>query len=123
MSNEELDRPEGVAGRLHDRLTEAAAKSEIVSYSELEDLLKLDMRSPDDRRKIGVWLGEISRWEVARGRPMLSSVVWHKDLSGPGRGFYNLVVELGLVHGGEDELAFATRQLLATQAEWSRRAR
>ena len=28
---------------------------------------------------------------------MLSSVVWHKDLSGPGRGFNNLGVELGLV--------------------------
>lgn len=119
----EPDRPEGVAGRLHERLAQAAASGELVYYSELEELLKLDMRSPNDRRKVGEALGEISRWEVARGRPMLSSVVWHKDLSGPGRGFYNVGVELGLVRGDEDELAFATRQLIATQLEWSRRRR
>ena len=67
MSADQLDRPEGVARRLHDRLTEAAAAGVLVYYSELEGLLKLDMRSPNDRKKVGEALGEISHGRLLEG--------------------------------------------------------
>jgi hypothetical protein len=104
--------------RLYQRLVEAAKARQLVAYSELEGLLGLDMDLPNDRKRVGELLGEISRYEVQEGRPMLSSVVWHKDMSGPGRGFFNLGVELGRVRGSEDELAFATRELNATYDAW-----
>ena len=110
--------PEGVNVWLYERLVAAARAGEILSYSDIGPTLKLNFESPADRNRIGHLLGEISRHEVAQGRPMLSSVVWHKDLSGPGVGLRNLGIELGLVWGDEDDLAFATRQLKATHAYW-----
>jgi hypothetical protein len=107
--------------QLYERLTEAAKRRGLIAYGELEPLLGLNMDNPNDRARIGQLLGGISRHEVRNGRPMLSSVVWHKDMSGPGRGFYNLGTELGRVRGGEDELVFATRELNATYAEWERK--
>ena len=101
---------------LYQRLLDAAKGRGIVAYADLEKLLGLDLDNPSDRKRIGELLGEISRYEVREGRPMLSSVVWHKDMSSPGRGFLNLGTELGRVRGGEDELAFATRELNATYA-------
>jgi hypothetical protein len=109
----------GVEPRLYGRLIEAAKARELIAYSELEALLGLDMDMPNDRKRIGELLGAVARHEVAAGRPMLSSVVWHKDMTGPGRGFFNLGVELGRVRGGEDERAFAKRELNATYEAWA----
>ncbi len=117
------DRAEGALDiELYDRLVEAARGSETVAYGELGDMLHLDFGNPNDRRRVGVLLGEISRFEVAAGRPMLSSVVIHKDDFQPGRGFFALGQELGLVQAGEDDMAFAIRQLKATWAAWAGRA-
>ena len=108
---------------LYQRLADAAKRQELLAYGDLKKLLGLDMDNPNDRKRIGEMLGEISRYEVLEGRPMLSAVVWHKDMSGPGRGFFNLGTELGRVRGGEDELAFATRELDATYAVWATKER
>lgn len=110
--------PDEVNHWLYARLIEAARAGDILSYSDVGKPLGLDFESPADRNVIARLLGEISRHEVAEGRPMLSSLVWHKDLSGPGVGLRNLGIELGLVWGDEDDLAFATRQLNATHAYW-----
>lgn len=104
---------------LYDRLVEAARVSETVAYGELGEMLHMDFGNPNDRRRVGVLLGDISRLEVAAGRPMISSVVIHKDDFQPGKGFFALGRELGLVDPGEDELAFAIRQLKATWATWA----
>jgi hypothetical protein len=77
------------------------------------------MDYPPHREEMSQVLGAISRHEVAKGRPMLSSVVLQKDASGPGKGFYRLGRELGLVLPGEDELGFSVRQLKETFAFWS----
>lgn len=108
---------------LYDRLVEAARASETVTYGELAEMLHMDFGNPNDRRRVGVLLGEISRFEVAAGRPMLSSVVIHKNDFQPGKGFFGLGQELGLVGAGEDEVAFAIRQLKGTWAEWATRER
>lgn len=110
--------PEGVNAWLYERLVEAARSGSLLSYTDVGKPLGLDFQSPADRNVIARLLGEISRHEVAQGRPMLSSVVWHADLSGPGVGLRNLGVELGLVRGDEDDLAFATRQLNSTFEFW-----
>lgn len=105
---------------LYDRLVEAARADETVSYGELGEMLHLDFSDPNDRRRVGVLLGDISRSEVAQGRPMLSSLVIHKDDFQPGKGFFALGRELNLVEPGEDEMAFAIRQLKATWRAWPR---
>lgn len=110
--------PEGVDRWLYVRLVEAARARQILSYTDVGKPLGLDFDSPADRNVIARLLGEISRYEVSQGRPMLSSVVWHKDLSGAGVGLRNLGIELGIVRGDEDDLAFATRQVNATHAFW-----
>ncbi len=50
---------------------------------------------------------------------MLSSIVWYKDMSSPGPGLYKLGIELGVVRGNEDELAFAIRQVKDTHMFWA----
>jgi hypothetical protein len=113
--------PEHVNKWLYERLVAAAKAGEILSYSDVGKPLHLHFESPAERNIIARLLGEIAQYEVEQGRPMLSSVVWHKDLSGPGVGLRNLGLELGLVHGDEDDLAFGTRQLNATHAFWKGR--
>jgi hypothetical protein len=108
--------PEGVNAWLYEELVEAARAGKILNYTYGGKPLKLNFESSADRNVIARLLGEISRYEVSQGRPMLSSVVWHKDTSGPGVGLRNLGIELGLVRGEEDDLAFATRQLNDTFA-------
>ena len=104
---------------LRQRLIEAARAGQLVAYGELEEMLCLSFDNPNDRRIVGEYLGEISRFEVAAGRPMLSSVVWHKDMSGPGKGFFTLAVELGLADEAEAELDVAVRELKRTNEYWA----
>jgi hypothetical protein len=111
--------PEHVHRWLYERLVAAARAGEVLSYSDIGPELKLDFENPADRNRIGVLLGEISSYEYSQGRPLLSSVVWHKDFSGPGVGLRNLGIELGIVRGDEDDLAFGTRQLKDTHAYWA----
>lgn len=118
MSPELGQPPEGVNAWLYERLVQAARTGQILSYTDVGKPLGLEFESPADRNVIARLLGEISRYEVSQDRPMLSSLVWHKDLSGPGVGLRNLGIELGLVRGDEDDLAFATRQVNATHAFW-----
>ena len=103
---------------VYDRLVEAAKAGETVTYGELGEMLHLDFANPLARKKIGEVLGEISRFDVAAGRPMLSSLVTHKDDFRPGTGFFKLGLELGLVRPDEDEMAFEIRQIKETWAAW-----
>lgn len=113
--------PEHVHRELYERLVKAARARELLYYSQVGPMLKLNFESPADRNRIGHLLGEISRHEHAEGRPMLSSVVWYKDLSSPGPGLHKLGVELGVARGGESPLDFAIRQLNETFDFWSSR--
>jgi hypothetical protein len=113
--------PDHVNKDLYDTLVAAARAQDLLFYSQVGPMLRLNFESPGDRNRIGQLLGEIARFEHAEGRPMLSSVVWYKDMSSPGPGLYRLGVELGIVRGAEDELAFAIRQLNDTHAYWKSR--
>jgi hypothetical protein len=63
-------------------------------------------------------LGDVSRYSIGQGRPMLSCLVVLAGGDLPGSGFYKLGRELGLVESGEDDMAFAVRQMKATFAYW-----
>jgi hypothetical protein len=99
---------------LRQRLITAARAQRIVYYSDLQQLLDVDMDFPPDRERIGRYLGDVSKHEVSEGRPMLSSVVWRKDNSPPGHGFFKLALELGLAEETEPEDAVAVRELTRT---------
>lgn len=105
---------------LREMLLEIARSEKVSSYQPIGKLFGLDMRNPSHRRRIGELLADVSRFEVAHGRPMLSSVVVQADTSMPGQGFYTLGLELDLVRLNEDEMAFSVRQLNEVFAHWRR---
>jgi len=79
------------------KLIELARLKATCTYSQLNEQLQLRLNFSDvsDRSLIGDWLGEISIHEHEKGRPLLSSLVTHKDkMREQGDGFYKLCEEL-----------------------------
>ena len=104
---------------VYERLVRAARAREFVHYGELAKMLGIDMDNPHFGAQVGKVLGEISEDEVANGRPMLSAIVVSKDDMLPGRGFFKLGQELHQVDPGEDEIAFAIRQIRRVHEYWA----
>ena len=103
---------------LHGELARIAARRAVTNYSEIAPLVGLDMEREDDRRQIGVLLDEISTHEHRQGRPLLSAVVTHKD-GIPGKGFFKLVRDLGLLRPGQDATAFWAEELKRVHDQWA----
>lgn len=103
--------------KIYDKLVETARAGTVTSYSEIAPLADLDLSDPADRNRVGELLGEISILEHQKGRPMLSSVVVHKDGNTPGVGFFTLAHELGLFTGGDRD-EFYARELQRTLDYW-----
>jgi hypothetical protein len=106
---------------LYDRLVQAAIGREFVYHTELAEIIGMDADNEHFGAELERLLGDITRFEVAGGRPMLSSVVVRKEDHLPGRDFYALGEELRLVQPGEDEVSFAVRQIKATHDYWADR--
>ncbi len=115
------DLHDDVARRLRKTLETTARNEDLTTYSELARRLGLELDDGAQRRFLATLLGELSRAEVAAGRPMLSSLVVQYEGGTPGSGFLELGRELGLVRPGEDADIFAFRQMRATWAEWKGR--
>jgi hypothetical protein len=111
--------PPGVDDDLYAFLVAAARQQRTVSYSAAGQVVGLSMRNPHHRRLLGQLLGAISEHEARHGRPMLSSIVVHKDSKRLGSGFYQLGEELHRKSSGEDEDAFAERELVRTFEHWA----
>ncbi len=103
---------------IHKKLTEVARLQATISYSELAPLADLDMSRDSDRVEIGRILGEISMHEHEHERPMLSAVVTQKD-GDPGKGFYTLARELGVMARRMSKLAFWSLELRRVHDYWS----
>lgn len=103
---------------VYERLVQAARAGQFVHYGELAKMLGIDTNNPHFAAQVGAVLGRISEDEIAAGRPMLSSIVVSKDTKLPGRGFFNLGEQLRQTRPGEDEIAFAVRQIRQTHAYW-----
>ena len=106
---------------IHKKLTEVARAQATISYSELAPLVDLDMSRDSDRAEMGRILGEISTHEHEERRPMLSAVVTHKD-GDPGKGFYTLARELGVMARRMSKLAFWSQELRRVHDYWSTRS-
>ncbi len=103
---------------IHKELTEVARLQATISYSEIAPLADLDMSRDNDRAEMGRILGEISIHEHEEGRPLLSAVVTHKD-GGPGKGFYTLAGELGVMARKMSAIAFWSQELRRVHDYWS----
>lgn len=108
--------------KVRERLVRAARARELVHYGELARMLGIDMDNPHFGAQVGRVLGEISTEEVANGRPMLSAIVVSRDTMLPGHGFYDLGKQLRQVPDGEDEMAFAVRQIQGVHDYWTNAA-
>ncbi len=104
---------------IHEELKKVACLESTIAYSELAPLADLDMGREADRAEIGRILGDISVHEHEQGRPMLSAVVTHKD-GGPGKGFYTLARQLGLMQPGMSDIAFWSQELRRVYDFWSK---
>jgi len=80
--------------KLRKKLIEVARKGKqnpsegIIFYEEIMEFLGLDRENPKDREKVGIILGEISDYERDNNRPLLSTIVVHKNDKMPGKGFF-----------------------------------
>jgi hypothetical protein len=100
-------------------LTRARKPGAWVAYSDVGRVIGLDMSNAADRDEIAELLGYVSKAEVAEGRPMLSSVVLHKDGSPPGQGFFMLAKELGRATVDEKDVIVHAREMKATHHTWA----
>ena len=89
--------------KIYKKLKEMAIKNETISYSQLAAELNIPYTSIDERNRLHSILGEISKDEVKKRKPMLSVLVHHKgDVERtPGLGFFNLAGELNQRKAGE----------------------
>jgi len=75
------------------KLIELARLKTTWTYTQLNEqlLLNLNFEDASDRSLIGEWLGEISIYELEKGRPLLSVLITHKNgQREQGDGFYKL---------------------------------
>jgi hypothetical protein len=114
-----MDARTDVSRAVQARLIQAARAGQFVFYGELADELGLDLGVLANRVELEAVLDEISRREVAGGRPMLSAICVQPQDHLPGRGFLILGEELGLTEPNDDETTFGIRQIKAVHAIWS----
>ena len=73
-------------------LIEVATRHETITYTDFATRIGLQWnhKNPNDRKLMGQLLGEVSRQEYERGRPLLTAVVVRKGEDVPGPGFRGL---------------------------------
>jgi|SRR5579863_1349574 len=79
--------------RVRSHLIGVASRRETITYTDLTTAVGIPWshRNPNDRKLIGELLGEISKQEYERGRPMLTAIVVQKGVDYPGPGFYGFL--------------------------------
>jgi hypothetical protein len=119
-SAEDSDPRDALARALREAVVEVASQpgENVTTYTELARRLGLELGDDAQRRMLGILLGELSREEVAAGRPMMSSIVVQYEGGTPGGGFHSLGKELGRARDGEDADLFAFREMRATWSAW-----
>ena len=103
---------------VYQELQRVAKANEITNYTDVGNLIGLDMASPADRNRIAHILDEISRTEHSHGNPLLSSVVTLREKNIPGEGFFKLAESLSL-HDSEDDLVFWLNEVQRVHKFWA----
>ena len=96
---------------IRDKLIESAIQKNTISYSDVGEVVGLDMANPGDRTKLGNILDEINREEHENGRPLLSVLVVQKESGHPGKGFFELARELSKQKPYEENNTFYANEL------------
>jgi hypothetical protein len=104
--------------QIYEKLKEVARANTVIYYSDIVPLAGLDMSLPNDRYEIGAILDDINQYERELGRPMLSSIVVHKDTLIPGQGFFTLARALGLFIGNDRD-KFYIQELRKVHDYWA----
>jgi hypothetical protein len=102
---------------IYDRLTEVARVQNTTTYSEVGELVGLDMSSEVGRIRIAQILDDINWYESKGDRPMLSSVVILKNQKIPGVGYFECARALEKYHGNDD-LSFWSHELNEVHNHW-----
>ena len=89
---------------VYQRLIEVARAKGITNYSEVGELVDLDMSTEVGRIRIAQILDDINRYEATRNAPMISALVIRKDINMPGSGFFECARGLGRYRGNSDLL-------------------
>lgn len=102
---------------IYERLNHVASAQDIVYYSEIAPMVRLNMANADHRVAMGKILEKISTHEHQQDRPMLSAIVINYEAHIPGTGFFDLARRLGK-HSGNDDLRFFLRELRRVHDYW-----
>jgi hypothetical protein len=111
--------------RLYEKLKEVAQNRGKIHYKELATMLGMPFETNEDRNQLYHKLGEISRNEHLEGRPLLSVIVVQQSSLGklqiPGKGFFELAIELGRWDGKGKMEKFFYDELKRVWKEWSQK--
>ena len=105
-------------------LTACAAAGETVTYQEL--VRRTAFPGPHAIHRLTLLLEALARADHVAGRPLLAALAVSRTSGIPGRGFFQLLSELGRYHGpdqGPDAAAQHARELADAIAYWSSPAR
>jgi hypothetical protein len=106
---------------IYNKLLEVARPGKTVPYSEVAQIVELDMGTADHRAQMATLLDEISSFEHEHGRPLLSAVVVHgqggEAAGTPGGGFFKLAARLK-AQKASDNVTFFAKELGRVHDYW-----
>jgi len=88
--------------QVYAELIQAARFQGVVTYKRIGHLLEIDTPGHHLAAEVGHVLGEVSEDEHDAGRPLLSAVAVRVDEGVPGRGFFGLARDLGMLDADGD---------------------
>lgn len=106
--------------QLRQALRKSAAAGETVTYQGLAR--RTEFPGPHSIHRLTLLLEAMLREDHAAGRPLLAALAVSRTSGIPGRGFFQLLSELGRYAGpdqGSEAAAHHARELAAARAYWS----
>ena len=108
---------------IRQKLIKRASEGGFYTYKELDK----DLGCPYDglknsslTRQIVADLGDVSRYEMENGRPLLSAIVVRKGMFEPGTGFYKMANEIGKLINDADRVKFAKNEQRKVHDYWKK---
>lgn len=110
--------------KVYCKLINTARNKDTINYRKVATIMGLSPETPMGNywaNETGKILGEISKYEHAHDRPMLSAIVVKIDTKQPGPGFSGLARELGKLESSspDDEKSFWKHEIENVYKCWS----